>query len=225
MIHRLRTLGLVCFVGLSSLFVCLPAARPQDKIMGQIQFINANKVAKTSGVWVDGQYIGYLGELKGSSRLRLLPGEHELLVRQAGYGDFSRKVTIEPGVTLEVHAVMERDTRFQFPEKKTRAEIRLDVWPERAAVFLDGNFVGHVSEFHGFGHGMLVAPGKHAIKVALVGYKSFETELTLLPRQKFALKTDLAAGSINDADALIKSDRTSSLRATSSEADTGGRAK
>jgi hypothetical protein len=72
---------------------------------------------------------------------------------------------------------------------------------------------------------MLVAPGKHAIKVALVGYKSFETELTLLPRQKFALKTDLAAGSINDADALIKSDRTSSLRATSSEADQGGRAK
>jgi hypothetical protein len=91
--------------------------------MGQIQFINANKAAKTSGVWVDGQYIGYLGELKGSSRLRLLPGEHEILVRQAGYGDFSRKVTVEPGVTLEVHAVMERDPRFQFPEKKTRAEI------------------------------------------------------------------------------------------------------
>ena len=225
MIHRLRTLGLVCFVGLSSLFVCLPTARPNDKIMGEIQFVDANKVAKTSGVWVDGQYIGFLGELKGSSRLRLLPGEHELLIRQAGYGDFIRKVTIEPGVTLEVHAVMERDPRFQFPEKKTRAEIRLDVWPERAAVFLDGNFVGHVSEFHGFGHGMLVAAGKHTIKVALVGYKSFETELTLLPRQKFALKTDLAAGSINDADALIRSDRTSSLRATSSEADTGGRAK
>jgi PEGA domain-containing protein len=225
MLPRLRILGVVCFVGLSSLFIGLPAARPQDKIMGQIQFIDANKVAKTSGVWVDGQYIGYLGELKGSSRLRLLPGEHELLVRQAGYGDFSRKVTIEPGVTLEVHAVMERDPRFQFPEKKTRAEIKLNVWPERAAVFLDGNFVGHVSEFTGLGHGMLVAPGKHTIKVALVGYKSFETELTLLPRQKFALKTDLAAGSINDADALIKSDRPSSLRATSSEADTGGRAK
>ncbi len=225
MIHRLRTLGLVSFVGLSSLFIGLPVAHPQDKIMGQIQFVDANKVAKTSGVWVDGQYIGYLGELKGSSRLRLLPGEHEILVRQSGYDDFSRKVTIEPGVTLEVHAVMERDPRFQFPEKKTRAEVRLDVWPERAAVFLDGNFVGHVSEFYGFGHGMLVAPGKHTIKVALVGYKSFETELTLLPRQKFALKTDLAAGSINDADALIRTDRPSSLHATSSEVDTGGHAK
>ncbi len=225
MIHRFRTLGLVWFVGLSSLFVCLPAARPNDKIMGEIQFVDANKVAKTSGVWVDGQYIGFLGELKGSSTLKLLPGEHEILVRQAGYGDFNRKVTIEPGVTLEVHAVMERDPRFQFPEKKTRAEVRLDVWPQRAAVFLDGNFVGHVSEFYGFGHGMLVAPGQHKIKVALGGYKSFETELTLLPRQKFALKTDLVAGSINDADPLIKGDRPASLRATSSEPDTSGPAK
>jgi hypothetical protein len=223
--HRLRILGLVSFVGLSSLFIGPPAVRPHDKIMGQIQFVDATKVAKASGVWVDGQYVGYLGELKGSSRLRLLPGEHEILVRQAGYEDFSRKVTIEPRLTLAVHAVMERDPRFQFPERKTTAEIRLDVWPERAAVFLDGNFVGHVSEFYGFEHGMLVAPGKHKIKVALGGYKSFESEVTLVPRQKFALKTDLAAGSINDADPSIKSDRPASLRATSSEGDHSGQPK
>ena len=74
--HRLRILGLVSFVGLSSLFIGPPAVRPHDKIMGQIQFVDATKVAKASGVWVDGQYVGYLGELKGSSRLRLLPGEH-----------------------------------------------------------------------------------------------------------------------------------------------------
>src|SRR5712692_836673 len=166
MFHGLRVLGLVSLVGLSSLFVGLPAARAHDKIMGQIQFVNEDKAAKTSGVWVDGQYIGYLGELKGSSMLRLLPGEHEILVRQAGYEDFNRKVTVEPGGTVEVHAAMERDTRFQFPEGKTSAEIRLDVWPFRAAVFLDYNFVGHVSEFYGFGHAMLVAPGKHTIKVA-----------------------------------------------------------
>src|SRR6266853_4692495 len=225
MVHRFRRVGLVSLVSLSSLFIGLPTARPHDKIMGQIQFVDATKVAKTSGVWVDGQYIGYLGELKGSSSLRLLPGEHEILVRQSGYDDFSRKVTIEPGVTIAVHPVMERNPRFQFPEQKTTAEIRLDVWPQRAAVFLDGNFVGHVSEFYGFDHGMSVAPGKHKIKVALGGYKSFETEVTLLPRQKFALKTDLAAGSINDADPLIRNDRPAALRATSSDGDTGGPAK
>src|SRR5260370_36801108 len=174
MIHRLRTLGLVWFVGLSTLLVCPPTARPNDKIMGEIQFVDANKVAKTSGVWVDGQYIGFLGELKGSSRLKLLPGEHEIIVRQAGYEDFNRKVTIEPGKILEVHAVMERDSRFQYPQEKTSAEVKLDVRPDRAAVFLDDYFVGHVSEFYGFDHAMVVAPVKHRIKIALGGYKSFE---------------------------------------------------
>ena len=79
-------------------------------MMGQIQFVGTTKQANTSGVWVDGQYIGYLGELKGSSRLSLLPGDHEISVRQAGYEDFNQKVVIEPGKILDVHAVMERDT-------------------------------------------------------------------------------------------------------------------
>jgi hypothetical protein len=193
--------------------------------MGEIQFVDATKEAKTSGVWVDGQYIGYLGELKGGSALRLVPGEHEIVVRQAGYEDFSKKVTVEPGKAVEVHAVMERDTRFQFAEVKTGAEVRLNVHPDRAAVFLDDNFVGHVNEFYGVEHAMVVVPGKHTIKIALGGYKTFETELTLLPRQKFALKTDLAEGSINDADPLIRSDRAASLTSTTPEGALGSQVK
>ncbi len=225
MTQRLRTFVLVSFVGLLCLFVGPPAARPHDKVTGQIDFVEASKVARTSGVWVDGQYTGYLGELKGSSRLKLLPGEHEIIVRQAGYEDFNRKVTIEPGKILEVHAVMERDSRFQYPQEKTSAEVKLDVRPDRAAVFLDDYFVGHVSEFYGFDHAMVVAPGKHRIKIALGGYKSFETELSLLPRQKFELKTQLAGASINDADPLIRIDRRASLRAVSSEGGPGSQVK
>ena len=40
------------------------------------------------------------------------------------------------------------------------AEIRLSVVPDRAAVFVDGLFVGHVAEFGGVGRALLVAPGK-----------------------------------------------------------------
>ena len=80
-----------------------------------------------------------------------------------------------------------KEIRLKYPDAKTSAEIRINVHPERAAVFLDDNFVGHVNEFNGVGRGMLVVPGKHTIKIALGGYKAFETEITLLPRQKFAL--------------------------------------
>jgi len=225
MLNELRVFAFVSFVGLSSLFVFLPAARSRDKIMGEVHFIDATREVKTSGVWVDGQYVGYLGELKGSSTLRLLPGSHEITVRQAGYEDFTRRVTIEPGKAVEVKAAMERDTRFQYPEAKTSAEIRLNVRPDRAAVFLDDNYVGHVDDFYGVDRAMLVVPGKHDIKIALGGYKTFETELTLLPRQKFALKTELAEGSINDADPLIKTDRSASLGANSLRNETSGRAE
>jgi hypothetical protein len=214
---QLRILGLVSLLGLTCLFVALPVAQSQDGIMGQIQFVQTTKVTKSSGVWVDGQYVGYLGELQGRNRLRLLPGVHEILVRQAGYEDFDKKFMIEPGKILDVRAQMERDTRFQFPDAKTSAEVRLDVKPDRAAVFLDDNFVGHVNEFYGMGNAMLVMPGKHTIKIGLGGYKVFETQVTLLPHQKFRLKTELVEGSINDADPLIKSDRSASVRANSSE--------
>ena len=45
--------------------------------MGEIEFQGKSKVEKTSGVWIDGQYLGYLDELKGSKRILLLPGTHK----------------------------------------------------------------------------------------------------------------------------------------------------
>jgi len=188
------------------LFIFHTTANAQDKIMGQIQFIASSKAVKTSGVWIDGQYVGYLGELKGSSRLRLLPGEHDVLVRQAGYTDFTRKAVIEPGLILDVHVEMGKDSAFRYPEPKSSSEVKLEIQPERAAVFLDDYFVGHVEEYFGVGRAMVVTPGKHRIKIALAGYRAFETDVDLLPHQKFTLKTDLLGGSIADADPLIRAD-------------------
>ena len=182
-----------------------PMLHAQDRIMGQVHFVDAAREAKTSGVWIDGQYVGYLGELKGSNRLRLLPGDHEISVRQAGYSDYSEKIVIEPRAVVDVRVKMERDTRFVYPDRKTSSEVRLDIVPTRAAVFLDDTYVGTVDEYYGVEHAMLVAPGKHRFKIALPGFRTFETEVNLFPRQKFALRTELMGASITDADPIIKS--------------------
>ncbi len=50
--------------------------------MGEIQFEGKSHVEKTSGVWVDGEYVGYLKELKGSKKVLILPGEHLITVRR-----------------------------------------------------------------------------------------------------------------------------------------------
>ena len=152
-------------------------AHAQDNIMGQIQFIPATKAIKTSGVWIDGQYVGFVGELAGRNRVRLLPGEHDVLIRQAGYSDFNKKAIIEPGLILDIRVNPDKDSRFTYPDAKTSSLVRLQVQPDRAAVFLDDNFVGHVDEYYGFERGMLVTPGKHRIKIALAGFKT----LALLP--------------------------------------------
>lgn len=54
------------------------------------------------------------------------------------------------------------------------------------------------------GRTIQVSPGKHRIKIALPGYQVFETEVNLLPNQKFTVKTDLVKGSITQAGPLIK---------------------
>jgi hypothetical protein len=43
-----------------------------NDILGEIQLEGATKVERTSGVWVDGQYLGYLRDLKGSKKILLL---------------------------------------------------------------------------------------------------------------------------------------------------------
>lgn len=204
--YGMRAICLMVLGGLSGLLSFHTTAQAQDRIMGQIQFLTSSKVMKSSGVWIDGQYVGYLGELKGTNRLRLLPGDHDIVVRQAGYSDFRQSVVIEPRMVVDIQVNMDKDPRFTYPDPKTSSEVRLDVHPGRAAVFLDDYFAGTVDEYYGVEHAMLVVPGKHRLKIALGGYKTFETEVELLPHQKFELRTDLMAGSINDADPFIRSE-------------------
>jgi len=101
-----------------------------------------------------------------------------------------------------LNVTMVKDPRANFP--KVTSQIKLQVTPERAAVFVDDAFAGNVSEFSGTRRAMLVSPGKHRIKIALPGYQAFETEVNLLERQKIEIKTDLVAGSITQAGPSIK---------------------
>jgi hypothetical protein len=163
-----------------------------NDVLGEIDLVGASKVEKTSGVWVDGQYVGYLRELKGSKKILLLPGEHDITVRQGGYLDFVQKVSVRGGDTQTIAVKMEKDVRVQLPQ--VTAEIKLDVNPNRAAVFVDGVFVGHVAEFGGVGRALLVTPGKRKVKISLPGYQPFETDIELVANQKSTIKTDLVKG-------------------------------
>jgi len=181
-----------------SLFQCLLLLVPlllagslqaRNEVLGQIQFDAANKAAKSSGVWIDGQYVGFLKELKGSKKILLLPGKHQIEVRQSGYQNFTRTVSLEPGQKEAVAVAMQKDPRIRYGNEN--AQVKIAGRPERAAVFVDKQFVGHIDQFNGLGQGMLLTPGKHEIRISLPGYQPFETEVNLRPHQKLKLKTNL----------------------------------
>jgi hypothetical protein len=166
-----------------------PAVHAGNDVMGEIEFEGKTKIERTSGVWIDGGYVGYLKELKGSKKVLLLPGEHVISVRQDGYQDFEQRVMVQPGQKLVVRVAMQKAATQPMPA--VTATVKIEVNPNRAAVFVDGQFVGHVGEFEGAGRGMLVAPGPHKIRVALPGYQTFETAINAVANQKVEVKTDL----------------------------------
>jgi len=193
---------LLIYLAIPLALVCTATLHGQNQVMGQVDFDGATKLEKSSGVWIDGQYVGYLKELKGSKKIVLLPGEHQIAVRQSGYNDFTQKVVVEPGQTQLVHVTMQKASGATAP--KVSATLKVDIEPSRAAVFIDDAFLGHAGELGGAFHSMAISPGKHRIKIELPGYRTFETEVNLLAGQKSEIKTELVKGSIEQAGPLIK---------------------
>jgi hypothetical protein len=173
----------------------------EDRVQSELKFVAHNKAEKTAGVWVDGQYVGFVKELTGDKKIVLLPGKHEVLVRQAWYKDYVEQVILEPGQTSVVNVALVRD---QHPtSREATGELKISATPSRAAVFVDNQFAGHVDEFDGVGKAMLLTPGRHSVRVALPGYLPFETVVDLRPHQKLKLQTDLVKGSITEAGSLV----------------------
>jgi PEGA domain len=182
-------LGLLCALA-------LPVAARNNKILGEVRFEPENGAAKTAGVWVDGKYVGYLNELKGAKKLLLLPGEHEISVREAGYQSVEENISVQPDSVQTFRISLAKDPRAQYPH--VTAEVKLAIDPDRAAVFVDEQFAGHAHEFGGAGRAMLLSPGKHHIQITLPGYQSFDTEIEVRAHQKYDIKTQLPKGHEGD---------------------------
>jgi hypothetical protein len=173
----------------------------EDRVQSELKFVGHNKAEKTAGVWIDGQYVGFVKELTGDKKIVLLPGKHDVIVRQAWYDDFTQQVVLEPGQTSVINVTLVRAAHPQA--QSATGELKIDATPTRAAVFVDNQFAGHVDEFTGAGKAMLLTPGRHSVRVALPGYLPFDTMVDLRPHQKLKIKTDLVKGSITEAGSVV----------------------
>src|SRR5260370_2925871 len=68
----------------------------EDRVQSELRFVGHNKAEKTAGVWVDGQYVGFVKELAGDKKIVLLPGKHDVLGPQPWYKDYTQEVILHP---------------------------------------------------------------------------------------------------------------------------------
>ena len=193
-IVRLTGIALLALPGLLS---------AQSSIQAELRFVAPKRAEKNAGVWVDGQYVGYVQELTGDKKMILLPGKHEIIVRQAWYKDYAEQPVLEPGEVHVIKLALQKDSRSPTPGAAANVELKIDAQPSRAVVFVDNQFVGHVNEFQGAGKALLLTSGQHNLRLALPGYQPFETVLNVRPHQKLKIQTELVKGSITQAGALV----------------------
>ena len=179
------------------IMLLIPAMSADERVQSELRFTAHTKDEKTAGVWVDGQYVGFVKELEGNNKLKLLPGRHEVVIRQAWYDEFVKQIVLEPGQTQELNVALVKSARL--PTKDATGELKIAATPSRAAVFVDGQYAGHVEEFDGVGKAMLLTPGQHHLRIALPGYLPFDTMVDLRAQQKLKIQTDLVKGSITGA--------------------------
>jgi hypothetical protein len=174
-----------------------------NDVLGEVSLKPAGKIEKTAGIWVDGQYLGYLKELKGSKKILLLPGRHEITARLSGHLDFDTTVEVKAGERKIVHVAMRENPDAHLPDPRDMAKVKVLVKPKRAAVFVNERYVGNVSQFRGIGDFLGLNPGTYRIHITLPGYEPFETEMILAKAQKYEIKAKLRRGDSGRDDALM----------------------
>jgi PEGA domain-containing protein len=88
-----------------------------------------------------------------------------------------------------------------YPIYDNRAEVRVLVTPEEAAVYVDGFYAGIVDDFDGFLQRLPLPPGGHEIVLYLDGYRTVRQRVYLMPASMFKLRYTmerLPAGETSD---------------------------
>lgn len=184
------------------MIVAAGVVHAQGALLGEVELKAASKVDRNAGVWLDGQYVGFVRDLRGRDRLVLVPGDHELLFKLVGYEDQKLSITVEPGQDAEYHVSMGPKPDLTYPSRDSTARVRIDVEPDDAAVFVNDAFIGHVGRFDGR-RGMRMEPGTYRFVIALPGYETFQAEMTVRANQTYEVKTELSKGRLSDQAAQL----------------------
>jgi hypothetical protein len=140
-----------------------------------------------AGVFVDGKFVGPAANFARAKTYTLPAGEHEILLTEPRFKDFSTKITVQPGKTTVLNQRMEALPTPKPPFGNLR--VVQGGSGKFGAVYLNGKYMGHIDEFSNFAQGLLINPGEYQLKIAAVdGGQDHEEKITIKENQTTTVK-------------------------------------
>jgi hypothetical protein len=125
-------------------------------------YLKAKVNTGRAGVFVDGKYVGPAANFGFSRTYAVPPGEHEVMLVDPRYEQYTGKVTINPGKTTVISQDLKPIPLANPPFGQLRTEGGSDKF---AAVFVNDRYMGHVDEFSNFAQRLLLPPGDYTVKI------------------------------------------------------------
>lgn len=136
-----------------------------------------------AGVFIDGKYVGPAGNFGVGRKYTLAAGDHEVRLSEPRYEGVVAKVTIQPGKTTKLAQTM----KALPPAKPPFGRLRTISADKFAAVYVNGEFMGHAGEFNNPVQGLLLNPGTYMVKVVPVSGGEGHEEQVKIEADKVAV--------------------------------------
>jgi hypothetical protein len=160
-----------------------------------------------ASVYVDGHYAGKVDDFNGAfERLYLEPGNHEIMLRKDGYRTYRIRIYVPLDQTLKIRYEMlkgEGEDRVDLVDPEPPAEVRggpagharleepaapaaeaeswgrlrLDVRPDDATIYVDGEFRGQAIDLRS----LKLPAGMHKVEVVRPGFGTLERDVEVKP--------------------------------------------
>jgi hypothetical protein len=125
--------------------------------------LNLDSSPTGADIWVDERYYGTTPEVIGG----LSAGTHSLMLRDAGYFDYTEQFTITAGQTTTRSPSMS-----PYTQPSGYGDLRIQSNPAGAAVYVNNNYMGTTISSTAL-YVTQLNPGSYPVRVTLAGYQTY----------------------------------------------------